>query len=58
MVNPKKLEYHPKKKKKKKNSDWLDKNVFMSKILKLCHAEYLKVYVTLGIAGKSHHYYI
>lgn len=54
MVNPKKLEYHP----KKKNSDWLDKNVFMSKILKLCHAEYLKVYVTLGIAGKSHHYYI
>lgn len=43
---------------KKKNSDWLDKNVFMSKILKLCHAEYLKVYVTLGIAGKSHHYYI
>ena len=44
--------------KKKNNSDWLDKNVFMSKILKLCHAEYLKVYVTLGIAGKSHHYYI
>lgn len=53
MVNHKKQEYYP-----KRNGDWLDKNVFMSKILKLCHRENLKVYMTLRIACKRHHYHV